>query len=249
MDTQSEQAAALIQQSQRIVALTGAGISVPSGIPDFRSSSGLWASENPMKVASVEGFARDPRQFYRWIRPLMDQVLAAKPNPAHYAFAELEWRGQLRAVITQNIDGLHQKAGSHEVFELHGHLRSATCVACGQRMSSEPLIAQVRQGEVPRCQCGGAFKPDIVLFGDSLPMGLYWLAIEQLRQCDLLIVAGTSLEVAPVSEMPQEVLRRGAKVIQINKSPTYLDTSATISLHGDVAEILPRLVRRAGAMS
>ncbi|MBC8161584.1 MAG: Sir2 family NAD-dependent protein deacetylase [Roseiflexaceae bacterium] len=242
MEQDIARAAALLQAARRIVALTGAGISVPSGIPDFRSSSGLWVGQDPLAVASAQAFAADPQRFFRWIRPLIDQVLAAQPNPAHRTLAALEQRGQLRAVITQNIDSLHQQAGSREVFELHGHLRSASCATCGQQVAAAALIPRVRRGELPRCQCGGVYKPDIVLFGDALPLGLYWLAVEQLRQCDLLIVAGTSLEVAPVSELPQLALASGARLLVINKSTTHIDARADVVLRGDVADLLPRIV-------
>lgn len=242
MEQEIEQAARLVGEARRIVALTGAGISVPSGIPDFRGSSGLWAGQDPLEVASMHAFAAHPERFFRWIRPLLDQVLAAEPNLAHRALAALERQNRLRAVITQNIDGLHQRAGSREVFELHGHLRSATCVSCGLQAPAEPLLPRVRRGEVPCCQCGGVYKPDIILFGDQLPLNLYWLAVEELKRCDLLIVVGTSLEVAPVSEMPQMALDHGAKLIIVNTSATHIDLHASVVLQGNAAEILPRII-------
>jgi len=242
MEQKIERAAQLVGAARRIVALTGAGISVPSGIPDFRGGSGLWAGQDPLEVASAYAFATHPDRFFRWIRPLLNQVLAAEPNPAHRALAALERQNRLRAVITQNIDGLHQRAGSREVFELHGHLRSATCVSCGRQAPAEPLLPRVRRGEVPRCQCGGVYKPDIILFGDQLPLNLYWLAVEELKRCDLLLIVGTSLEVAPVNEMPQLALDHGAKLIIINTSPTHIDPRANVVLQGNAAEILPRII-------
>ena len=242
MEQVIEQAAQLVAKAQRIVALTGAGISVPSGIPDFRGNSGLWVGQDPLEVASAHAFAAHPDRFFRWIRPLLDQVLSAEPNPAHRALATLERQHQLRAVITQNIDGLHQRAGSREVFELHGHLRSATCSACGCHVPAEPLLPRVRRGELPRCQCGAVYKPDIILFGDQLPLNLYWLAVEELKHCDLLIVVGTSLEVAPVSEMPQLALDHGAKLVIINTAPTHIDSLADVVLQGNAANILPKII-------
>jgi NAD-dependent protein deacetylase/lipoamidase len=239
-----DRAAAILSRARRIVALTGAGISTPSGIPDFRSGDGLWAIEDPMAVASLCGFRADPRRFYNWFRPLLDQILAAKPNPAHAALAQLERGGQLRAIVTQNIDGLHQQAGSREVYELHGHMRSATCLSCERQAPAEPLLKRVRHGEIPRCGCGGLFKPDVVLFDELLPRGLYWLALHALETCDVLLVAGTSLEVAPVCEMPLSALKNGARLIIVNRGQTYLDERADVVLHEDVASALPAIVEQ-----
>ena len=236
-----DRARALLRGAQHVVALTGAGISTPSGIPDFRSAGGLWEREDPMAVASVCGFRADPRRFYAWFQPLLERILAARPNPAHVALAGIERAGLLKAVITQNIDGLHQRAGSREVYELHGHLRSLTCLDCEHQAPAEPLIARVRRGEVPRCGCGGLLKPDVVLFDELLPRGLFWLAQRALEACDTIIVAGTSLEVAPVCEMPLAALHNGARLIIVNQSPTYLDERADLVLREDVAEALPAI--------
>lgn len=241
---QIEQFAAMVKHARHAVALTGAGISTPSGVPDFRSSSGIWRGQDPLKVAALAAFRRDPLEFTRWFRPLLDQLLAAAPNPAHQALAQLERRGMLRAVITQNIDGLHQRAGSREVYELHGHLRSATCIECEQQIPGGPVIASARRGKVLRCQCGAPYKPDIVLFDEVLPRGLFWLAQRAIHQADLVIVAGTSLEVAPVCDLPLEAQRRGARVVIVNYTPTYLDEQADLVLRGDVAEVLPAMVSR-----
>lgn len=236
------QAAQIIHQAQRIVALTGAGISRPSGIPDFRSAAGLWQLDDPMAVASLRSFRTNPQRFYEWFRPLLDTISQAAPNPAHYALAKLERHGQLKAVITQNIDGLHQRAGSHEVYELHGHMRSATCLECEAQAPAAPLLARVRRGEIPRCGCGGLFKPDVVMFDEMLPRGLFWLAQRAIEQCDAMIVAGTALEVAPVCDLPLLAKRRGARLILINQSATYLDPQADVVLRSDVAEVLPAIM-------
>ena len=234
-------AAEILQEARRIVALTGAGISRPSGIPDFRSAGGLWTHDDPMLVASLAGFRADPRRFYSWVQPLIDTIEAALPNPAHLALAQLEREGRLAAVVTQNIDGLHQRAGSREVFELHGHIRSATCLDCGHQVPGLSLVAPVRNGKIPRCTCGGLFKPDVVLFDELLPRGLFWLAQRAIEQCDVVLVAGTALEVAPVCELPLAGLRRGARLIIVNQSETYLDARADVVLHEDVAEALPAI--------
>lgn len=232
----------MIRSAKRIVALTGAGFSRPSGIPDFRSPNGLWAATDPLKVATLESFRRDPQRFYSWLSNLVEPMLHAQPNPAHYALAELEQAGQLQAILTQNVDGLHQKAGSRRVFELHGHLRSATCTECERQIPSAGLFREMQRRRVRTCNCGGLFKPDIVLFDEALPHGLLWLAREAVATCDLLIVAGTALEVAPVCDLPLLALRNKARILLINLSPTYLDEQADLVLHADVAEALPAIV-------
>jgi NAD-dependent deacetylase len=235
-------AAEILHGARRVVALTGAGISRPSGIPDFRSEGGLWTRDDPMVVASLAGFRADPRRFYSWVQPLIDTIRVALPNPAHLALAQIEREGRLTAVITQNIDGLHQRAGSHQVYELHGHIRSATCLDCEHQVPGQSLIEPVRHGKIPRCLCGGLFKPDIVLFDELLPRGLFWLAQRAIEHCDVVLVAGTALEVAPVCELPLAGLRRGARLIIVNQSETYLDDRADVVLHEDVAEALPEIV-------
>ena len=235
-------AADILRGARSVVALTGAGISVPSGIPDFRSEGGLWELDDPMEVASLRAFRASPQRFYDWFRPLLGRLLAAQPNPAHLALAALERAGALKALITQNIDGLHQRAGSREVYELHGHLRSATCLDCERQAPTGPLLERVRHGEIPRCNCGGLFKPDVVLFDEMLPRGLFWMAQAAVETCDALIVAGTSLEVAPVGDLPLAALRHGARIIIVNQSETYLDERADVVLREDVAEALPAIV-------
>ena len=240
-----ERAAELLGAAVYAVALTGAGVSTPSGIPDFRGDGGLWAGQDPAEVAALHVFLRDPRPFFRWFGPLFGLLSAAQPNPAHTALARLEQAGRLRAVITQNIDGLHQRAGSREVYELHGHVRSATCVRCGRQVPSQPLQRTIAGGRPLACPgCRGALKPDVVLFGEALPQGLYWMARRALEQSDLLLVAGTSLEVEPAGGLPLLALRRGARLLIINKSATHLDARADVVLRADVAEALPALAER-----
>jgi len=245
-----ERAAALLGSARHAVALTGAGISTPSGIPDFRSpTSGLWEQVDPMVVASIQGFRRNPQAFYDWLRPLVRQMSEAKPNPAHYALAALERAGLLRAVITQNIDGLHQRAGSRRVLELHGHVRTATCVRCGRKVPAERLVGELwASREVPRCQeCGGALKPDVVLFGEMLPLDVLEEAEHEAEACDVMLVAGSSLTVAPASLLPEMALGRGARLVIVNREPTGLDHAAALVLHDDVAEALPAIAQACGA--
>ena len=244
--TAFQQAVELLQRAQRVVVLTGAGISTPSGIPDFRSAgSGLWNFTNPMEVASLWGFRARPERFYEWIRPLTKTVLQAKPNPAHLALAELNRLGKLRALITQNIDALHQKAGVADVIELHGHLRTVSCLACGHREASGPYLdAFVERGEMPHCPvCGAVMKPDVILFGEPLPETEILRAQEEALQCDLMLVAGSSLEVMPAADLPALAVRSGSKLIMVNLGMTPYDHLADALLRGDVADVLPRLVK------
>ncbi len=238
-------AADIIRGSKQGVVLTGAGISTPSGIPDFRSTdNGLWMNYDPFEVASLNSFRYHPERFYHWIRTLAGQIYEAAPNAAHRALAQLEAAGYMRAVITQNIDGLHQRAGSSLVYEVHGTLNTLTCVSCYQKVPAEPLRQEFfLQGKVPRCPgCGHVLKPDIVLFGEQLPIRTWLQAQEEAKNCDLMLVAGSSLEVLPVAGLPMRALENGAHLILINKSKTYLDVRADVVFHDDVVDILPRLV-------
>lgn len=246
-ETEIKQAAELIRQSRYMVALTGAGHSTASGIPDFRSpDSGLWERADPMVVASVWSFRQDPKTFYQWIRPLVRTMLDAQPNPAHLALAELESRGILKAVITQNIDNLHQRAGSQRVLELHGHMREATCVRCYKVIPIEPLIEPMLDGQVPRCECGGVLKPNVILFGEQLPVRVFNQARAEAKRCDLFLVAGSSLEVIPAADLPSLALNSGAKGLIVNYQSTDFDRHAQVVIHGDVTEILPRIVAALG---
>ena len=205
-------AIALLRQAKHVVALTGAGISTPSGIPDFRSSdSGVWDQVDPMEVASINAFRRNPRAFFEWIRPLARTIFNAQPNAAHSALASLETNGRLQAIITQNIDLLHSKAGANIVHELHGSLRHATCQGCHAKVDGLPLWQQyLKDGQIPTCtQCDHILKPNVILFGEMLPAITLQMAHEQAKQCDLMLVAGSSLEVAPAGDLPLIAKRTG----------------------------------------
>jgi NAD-dependent deacetylase len=235
-------AAALLREARHAVALTGAGISTPSGIPDFRSPEvGLWERSDPMEVASIYAFRRNPEAFYTWIRPMVTTLVEAKPNPAHLALAELEASGWLKAVITQNIDDMHQQAGSREVLELHGHLREATCINCYQVVPSEELLDDfLASGDVPRCAaCGGVMKPNTVLYGEQLPIQTVNAAMAHVRQADLMLIVGSSLEVVPASYLPGLVVERAGRLIVVNMMPTHVDDVAEVVIHADVAAVLP----------
>jgi NAD-dependent deacetylase len=242
--------AELIHQSRRMAAFTGAGHSTPSGIPDFRSPhSGLWERYDPMLVASIWSFRINPHNFYDWIRPMVDTMSNAEPNAAHNALADLEQLGHLKVVITQNIDDLHQRAGSGRVLELHGHLREATCIRCYKKAPIDRALQQrIRDGHVPQCECGGVMKPDVILFGEQLPIQVLNQAMDEARHCDLILVAGSSLEVTPAADIPFLAVDSGAKAIMVNLESTAFDSLADVVIHGDVAEILPRLVETVSAM-
>lgn len=246
LDDLIREAAAYIRHARYGVVLTGAGISTPSGIPDFRSTgSGLWDKYDPFEVASLAAFRHHPERFFDWVRPLARDILRAKPNPAHEAIAQLERAGYFKAVITQNIDGLHQRAGSQQVIEVHGTLETATCTQCFRTYPKEDFLESFLQhGEVPRCPaCGGILKPDVVLFGEQLPWKAWSAAEKAVRQCDLMFVAGSSLEVTPVANLPLVAAQSGAALIIVNHTPTYIDIRADVVLRGDVAEIIPRIAQ------
>ncbi len=229
-------AAAIWGRARAVVALTGAGLSTGSGIPDFRSPrTGLWHGDDPMVVASLETFRYSPETFFAWVRPLAGQIQRAEPNAAHRALARLEAQGKLQTVITQNIDELHRRAGSQNVLELHGSLRSLTCVHCFQVWPAEGRLERfVAQGVLPRCpRCDGLLKPDVTR--------------QAARECDLMLVAGSSLEVMPAAGLPLEAIQRGAQVIVVNRDPTYVDERASVVIQADVNDVLPDLAEVVGA--
>jgi NAD-dependent deacetylase len=240
-ETTIRTAADLVRRAAHIVAITGAGISTPSGIPDFRSAdAGLWDQADPMVVASLQAFLRDPQPFYTWFRPLLKTILQAHPNPAHHALARLESAGKLKAVVTQNIDDLHRKAGSRTVYELHGHLREMTCMRCQQVDLAAPVIsAFTADGNIPHHHCGGILKPNVIFFGELLPQPTYAASVATLQLADLVMVVGSSMEVAPASELPRMALQRGAKLIIVNFDATPWDAEAEVVIHADAAEVLP----------
>lgn len=234
----------LLLNARHAVALTGAGISTPSGIPDFRSrDTGLWANYNPMEIATVQAFRHRTVEFFNWIRPLAHQMLEAQPNAAHRALAQLEAAGRLATVITQNIDGLHQRAGTTDVVELHGNIFTATCVRCYRVFDSGYFVrALIDEGRVPLCPvCDNVLKPNVILFGEALPARSLMAAKRAITRCDLMIVAGSSLEVAPASDLPMMVLARQARLIIVNRDPTYLDDQADVLIRDDLARALPAL--------
>lgn len=245
LDDQIDRSRDLIAHSKRTVALTGAGISTPSGIPDFRSpSSGLWRNTDPLETASIYAFRQRPQDFYLWIHPLAQLILEAEPNPAHIALAELEASGQLQAVITQNVDMLHDKAGSKVVYEVHGHLRQVTCLSCYSVHPSDLYMKTfIQTGDMPFCEtCGGVVKPNVILIGEQLPVKVLNEAKKLASVCDLMLVVGSSLVVAPVGDLPAIAAEAGARIVIINYEPTHLDHLADVVIHANVVDVLPMMV-------
>ena len=231
--------AALMRERQPCVVLTGAGISTESGIPDFRSPTGIWAEVDPLEVASVHAFRADPEAVWRFYATRIHSLLEAQPNAGHVALAELERRGLVEAVITQNIDSLHRRAGSREVVEVHGSIRSAICLACGVSEALEAVLVQLEARPAPVCgACGSVLKPGVVLFGELLPQLAMRRASELARAAALMLVVGSSLEVWPVAGLPLEA---GALAI-VNRGPSALDARAVLRIDADSGPTLSALV-------
>ncbi len=237
----------IIRGSKRAVVMTGAGVSTASGIPDFRSpNTGLWEKYDPFEVASLTAFRYNPTNFYHWMRNLAEVVFRAQPNPAHYSLAQLEHAGWIKTLITQNVDALHHRAGSQNVLEVHGTLRTLTCTRCYQTVESQPFLdAYLQNGTIPVCQaCGGIYKPDMVLMGEQLPAKIWLKANQASKSCDLMIVIGSSLEVLPVAGLPMRALENGAHLIMINHTETYLDVRADVVFRDDIAAIVPVIANK-----
>ena len=238
--TAAAEVAELIRGADSVVALTGAGISVPSGIPDFRSpGTGLWENVDPMEVAHIDVWRRDPERFWSFYSQRFAILDDKQPNGAHRAVAELQRRGLVTGVITQNIDGLHAAAGTTDPIEVHGSIRTASCLACG---ASYTLAETRARGELPRCDCGAVLKPDVVLFGELLPERAMLRASALASTAGLMLAIGSSLEVWPVAGLPAETLEAGGRLALVTKGPTPYDGEAEVKLSGDVAEELEAVV-------
>lgn len=208
-----------ICQARSVVALTGAGISVESGIPDFRGPSGLWEKYDPMEYATIEAFRADPRKVWTMLLEMGSLLERAQPNPAHLALARLEEMGRLRSIITQNIDSLHQAAGSKRVIEFHGGNSRLVCLLCGR---THPRAEVKIEPLPPRCPCGGVLKPDVVFFGEPIPRGAHLHAEEEARSCQVMLVIGTSAAVSPACDLPVLAKGAGATVVEVNLEETQL---------------------------
>jgi NAD-dependent deacetylase len=241
--------AELIRGAGSVVALTGAGISVPSGIPDFRSpGTGLWANVDPMEVAHIDVFRRDPERFWHFYGDRFQTLDSKRPNRAHEALVALERAGMLEAVITQNIDQLHSRAGTRELVEVHGTIAHCSCLGCGAQFA----LAEVRARQaadaagVPRCDCSLALKPDVVLFGEYLPAGALARAEQLASGADLMLCIGSSLEVYPVAELPALTLAAGGQIAILTQGRTQFDSRAAVRLDGDVVDELEAVLGALG---
>jgi NAD-dependent deacetylase len=239
-------AAELVQQAQKIVALTGAGISTESGIPDFRSPGSIWQQSPPVSYTDFIHKPEARQRYWESRRNLSSQVAAAQPNAAHTALAELERRNRLSGIITQNFDGLHRDAGNKakHVIELHGTSRAAACTLCGARSSMKELQHRIDAGEIDPCcsSCGGYMKSATILFGQRVPETELMRAKQLIEMCDLLLVVGSSLKVVPAATLPRLALRREVPLIIINLQPTSLDSVADVAIHEKAGVVLPQIV-------
>jgi NAD-dependent deacetylase len=235
--------AELIRERQPCAVLTGAGVSTESGIPDFRSPTGIWARYDPMEYATIDAFRRDPVKVWDFYRRRLGVLGEAEPNRAHLALAELERRGLVEAVITQNIDRLHERAGSRDVVEVHGSIRTSSCLACGEQVPLEQVLELLEEAPAPPCpRCGAILKPDVVMFGELMPEVEIERAFELARRAELLLVVGSSLEVWPVAGLPQETLDAGGALALVNRGSTPYDSRAVLAVDGSAGEVLDSAV-------
>jgi NAD-dependent deacetylase len=237
--------AALMRERRPCVVLTGAGVSTESGVPDFRSPTGIWANFDPLEYGSMQAFRDDPEKVWRFYAPRFSMLTEAEPNDAHRALAELERRGYVRAVVTQNIDLLHERAGSNDVVEVHGSIRTSSCPGCGATYALADVLRRLDGNAVPRCErCRAVLKPDVVFFGELLPEAAIERAFALAREARLMLVVGSTLEVQPVAGLPLETLGTGGALAIVNRGPTALDGLATLRVEGGAGEILAAVARR-----
>jgi NAD-dependent deacetylase len=235
----AERLAELIRENQPCVVLTGAGVCTESGIPDFRSRTGVWARYDPIEYASIEAFRRDPVKVWDFYARRLDVLATARPNAAHEALARLEHAGYVRAVVTQNVDRLHELAGSRDVVEVHGSIRTSSCLTCGERATFDEVRRQLESAPAPRCPlCGDVLKPDVVMFGELLPAAAIERATQLARIARLLLVVGSSLAVYPVAALPEDTLRAGGTLAIVNAEPTPYDMRAALAIHGPAGATL-----------
>ena len=235
----AERLAELIRECHPCVVLTGAGVSTESGIPDFRSRDGIWARYDPMEYATIDAFRRDPVKVWEFYGRRLDVLRHARPNAAHVALAELERGGYVHAVVTQNVDRLHELAGSQEVVEVHGSIRTSSCLSCRVTVPFEEVVRQLEDAPAPVCPaCGTVLKPDVVMFGELLPAGAIERATALARSTRLLLVVGSSLAVYPVASLPEDTLQAGGLLAIVNAEPTPYDGRAAFAIHAPAGETL-----------
>ena len=231
--------AALIAEHQPCVVLTGAGVSTESGVPDFRSPSGMWAEFDPREYATLGAFRADPEKVWRFYAPRFEMLTSVEPNPAHRALAELERLGLVRAVVTQNIDLLHTRAGSQDVVEVHGSIRTSSCPACRASYPLAEVVPLIEEHGAPPCPaCGAILKPDVVFFDELMPEAAIARAVDLAEDAGLLLVVGSSLEVYPVADLPRSTLGAGGKIAVVNRTPTWVDGRASLVLRESAGTVL-----------
>ena len=237
----------ILQGGTRNAAVTGAGMSVESGVAPFRGKGGLWEKMDPMKVAHIDTFRQDPVPYWEMRGPFIESLESIEPNPGHVALARLQQQGLLGAIITQNIDGLHAAAGSTDVVEFHGNVRTLRCMECPARIPSGEARLRDRP---PRCACGGVLRPDVVFFGEAIPMEALVRSQEIAQDCAVMLVVGTSAVVQPAASIPVIARRSGALVVEVNPERTPLtDQVADVFLEGPSGEVLPALVEAIGRLT
>lgn len=230
----------ILYQSKNTIALTGAGISVESGIPDFRSAGGLWSIYDPSDYATIDAFLSNPEKVWNMLRDMDKLVSSAKPNRAHIGMGQLERMGYLKFIITQNVDNLHQAGGARNVIEYHGNHSNLLCLSCGNRYTME----EKRNEFTPRCECGRILKPDVIMFGEAIPQAALYDSMELANSAQALMVVGTSAVVSPANSIPILAKKNGAKIIEINKESTHLTSRLTdIFLQGDAGDIIEKIVK------
>ena len=234
-----KQTARVLIESKPVIALTGAGISVESGIPDFRGKNGLWSRYDPARYATIDAFLADPAEVWNMLREMDALVLKAKPNPAHTGLGALEQKGLLQYIITQNIDNLHQEGGAENVIEYHGNSSTLSCLSCNNSYT----MAEKRHEHLPACECGQILKPDVVFFGEGIPHEALNMSFQLASKARTLLIIGTSAEVSPANTIPSVASRNNATIIEINKEKTWLTDQLTdIFLEGEAGEIITGLV-------
>jgi len=238
-------AAELLLNSKEAIALTGAGISTESGIPDFRSEGGIWEKYKPEIYGNIEAFLKNPAKFWDMAKKIAPNLFKAKPNPGHFALAELEKMDLIKAVITQNIDELHQKAGSIIVYEVHGSVYRFSCLGCRASYTKEQIFRKLKKEKKhgPSCEfCASPLKPSVVLFGEGLPRFEMYQSQALAQKADVMLIAGSSLSVAPICDLPAYTLREKGDLIIVNDQPTHLDDKATVVINHKTGTILPLIV-------
>jgi len=237
-------AARLLLKARNAIVLTGAGISTESGIPDFRGKDGIWKKYDPEKYGDIQSFLKNPSRFWKMAEKIAPTLFNAEPNPGHYAIAELEKMGILKAIITQNVDELHQKAGAVLVYEVHGNINRFSCLGCQASYKKEQVLYKLKKEKGPPvCDyCALPLKPSVVLFGENLPKFERFMSMDLAKKSDIMLIAGSSLTVAPISYLPIYTLSTGGKLIIVNDRPTHLDNKAEIVLNNKTGIILPLIL-------